>query len=328
MASDVPLSPAVSRRSSLDSSVCSDDGSMFEFSASYRESEWALLVTEVANILGSDENALQSMKRMLQQRVQCMPLKKPGSRLKKLKLIVDSPEYKNAASVGDLFDLLAPCWNWRKYELLELLIKASHCKAAEYLLQKFLAREFEVLAILPTDSRADYSRKCAQKSLIAGTLTVFGDKVQKTAIHIGKEMAEEVVKEGGEVAMKELGQEAVEQVVRHGAEEGAKSAAKSGAKTLAVIGFGAGCVVETGMCIYSVSRAYKQFERGEINRDEYNQHKRKRIGGAMGSTIGSAVGGAVGTLIPIPVVGTLAGSVVGGVIGDVVGSFTGDYIGQ
>ncbi len=80
------------------------------------------------------------MKRALQQLVQSKPLKKPGSQLRELKLIVVSHEYKEAACAGDLFDLLAPRWNWKECELLEFLIEASDCEAAVKKLQEFLER--------------------------------------------------------------------------------------------------------------------------------------------------------------------------------------------
>ncbi len=80
------------------------------------------------------------MKTALQQLVQSKSLKKPGSQLTELKLIVVSPEYKEAARVGELFELLSPRWNWKEYELLEFLVEASDCQAAVKKLQEFLER--------------------------------------------------------------------------------------------------------------------------------------------------------------------------------------------
>ncbi len=46
--------------------------------------------------------------------------------------------YKETASVDDLFDLLAPRWNWKHYGLLEFLVKASRSEDAMKRLQEFL----------------------------------------------------------------------------------------------------------------------------------------------------------------------------------------------
>ncbi len=111
---------------------------MIEVSASSIEGRWVLLVTALASILDQFEKALKKMKSAGLQLVQHKPLKKQHRPCKKLRSIVLSPNYQKAANVGDFFDLLAPCWNWQEYGVLEILVNASQCPPAIKKLQEFL----------------------------------------------------------------------------------------------------------------------------------------------------------------------------------------------
>ncbi len=126
----------VSRQSSEESS---DSGnSTIDVSASSIKGRWVLLVIALASILDQYEKALQKMKSAGQQLVRHKPVKKQHRPCKKLRSIVHSPSYQKAANVGDFFDLLAPCWNWQDYGVLEILVYASQCPAAIKELQVFL----------------------------------------------------------------------------------------------------------------------------------------------------------------------------------------------
>ncbi len=130
----VPLS----RQSS--SSDSDSDDSVVEFSVFSLETQWALLIATLVEILSNHEKALMKMKSALEQRVISKSVEKSGQKLKrKFTPVIGSPEYKEAKAVEDFFRVLAPYWNWKEYDLLEFMLRASGCQAAIEKLQEFIA---------------------------------------------------------------------------------------------------------------------------------------------------------------------------------------------
>ncbi len=133
-AQQVPLS-----RQSSGSDSDSDSNDSVDWVSSL-ESQWALLIATLVEILSNHEKALMKMKSALEQRVISKSVGKSEQKLKrKFSPLIGSPDYKEAKAVDDFFRVLAPYWNWKEYGLLEFLLRASGCQAAIEKLQEFVA---------------------------------------------------------------------------------------------------------------------------------------------------------------------------------------------
>ncbi len=130
----------LSRQSSGSDSDNDSDDSVVEFSVFSLETQWALLITTLVEILSEHKKALLKMKSTLEHRVISKSVRKSDQKVKrKYTPVIGSPEYKEAKTVDDFFRVLAPYWNWKEYSLLEFLLRASGCQAAIEKLQEFIA---------------------------------------------------------------------------------------------------------------------------------------------------------------------------------------------
>ncbi len=133
----------LSRQNSGSDSDSDSDDSVVEFSVFSLESQWAVLIATLVEILSNHKKALMKMKSALEQRVKSKSVRKSNQKVKrKFAPVIGSPEY------DDFFCVLAPYWNWKEYSLLEFLLRASGCKAAIEKLQELVNSKIHKLSLL------------------------------------------------------------------------------------------------------------------------------------------------------------------------------------
>ncbi len=123
------------------SDTSSDSGdSEVEFSICSLETQWALLIASLIEILSNHKEALKRMKSALVQRVISRSVRKSDQKIKrKFNPVIGSREYKEAKTVEDFFCVLGHYWGWKEYSLLEFVLRASGCRAAIEKLEEFIA---------------------------------------------------------------------------------------------------------------------------------------------------------------------------------------------
>lgn len=136
--------PTLTRQASTSSSDSESPPS--ELLETSLERKWALLITDLVDILEGFEKALERMKTALENLVLPRPAKtsakrpRRSKRLEECVLVVTSSEYKEVKTVRELFRLLAPLQVWSCIEpsLLGFVIEASRCQPAKERFQDFL----------------------------------------------------------------------------------------------------------------------------------------------------------------------------------------------
>ena len=120
-------------------------------------------------------------------------------------------------------------------------------------------------------------------------------------------------------------------------ERGARMSAERGAGTPVKKGLAAAKMIARGLGpVAAVLGAYslmndldeieKEFENGELTKEQYKEDYATAVGGFLGGSAGAAALASVGAILGAPVAGV--GGIVGGVVGGVAGFFAGEAIGK
>ena len=112
---------------------------------------FGLFLRDLITILEGDHKAIANMKVILKSMT--LPLQDEDGE-DELPIVITSADYKNATTIIELVDALAPCWNEIDCDLLDTLVRASCSEAAIKRVEEFLGeRDHDMPLVVRTSQR-------------------------------------------------------------------------------------------------------------------------------------------------------------------------------